>query len=86
MWGALSDDRMDLYLLEQKLLDLANAAILGSKCRRNHDHILLSHLRLTQRGGSGPRIYIPQEQGVYPRALGSLSSPLTAYRTTVEVF
>jgi hypothetical protein len=26
-------------------------------------HILLSHLRLPQPGGPGPRIYIPQEQG-----------------------
>jgi hypothetical protein len=27
------------------------------------DHILLSHTRLFQPGGPGPRIYIPQEQG-----------------------
>jgi hypothetical protein len=26
-------------------------------------HILLSHLRLPQPGGPGPRIYIPQEKG-----------------------
>jgi hypothetical protein len=31
--------------------------------RRTHDHILLSHLRLPQPGGPGPRIHIPQEQG-----------------------
>jgi hypothetical protein len=44
-----------------------------SKFRRTHGHILLSHLRLSQPGGPGPRIYIPQEQGgpVIPRALGS---------------
>jgi hypothetical protein len=36
---------------------------LGSKSRRTHDHILLSHLRFPQPGGPGPRIYIPQEQG-----------------------
>jgi hypothetical protein len=41
--------------------------------RRTHKHILLSHLRLTQPGGPGPRIYIPPEQGgpVIPRTLGS---------------
>jgi hypothetical protein len=32
--------------------------------RRTHNHILLSHLRLPQPGGLGPRIYIPQEQSV----------------------
>jgi predicted PurR-regulated permease PerM len=31
--------------------------------RRTHNHTLLSHLRLSQPGGPGPRIYIPQEQG-----------------------
>jgi hypothetical protein len=35
---------------------------LWSESRRTHDHILLSHLRLPQPGGPGPRIYIPQEQ------------------------
>jgi hypothetical protein len=30
---------------------------------RTYGHILLSHLRLPQPGGPGPRIYIPQEQG-----------------------
>jgi hypothetical protein len=35
----------------------------GSKSNRTRGHILLSHLRLPQPGGSGPRIYIPQEQG-----------------------
>jgi hypothetical protein len=29
----------------------------------NSDHMLLSHLRLPQPGGPGPRIYIPQKQG-----------------------
>jgi hypothetical protein len=45
------------------LLGLARAVTLGSKSRRTHDHILLSHLRLPQPGGPGPRINIPQEQG-----------------------
>jgi hypothetical protein len=39
------------------------AVTLGSKSRRTHDHILLSHLRLPQPGGPDPCIYIPQEQG-----------------------
>jgi hypothetical protein len=40
--------------------------------RRTHNHILLSHLRLTQPGGPGPCIYIPQEQGcpVIPLGIG----------------
>jgi hypothetical protein len=57
------------------LLGLARAVTLGSKSRRTHGHILLSHLRLPQHGRPGPRIYIPQEQGgpvIPPRALGSL--------------
>jgi hypothetical protein len=33
-------------LLIQVLLDFANDAMLGSKFRRNSDHILLSHLKL----------------------------------------
>jgi hypothetical protein len=65
MWGALSDERMGLYF---------TCTIASGPCQSNHsevqvpqnsDHILLSHLRLSQPGGSGPRIYsyIPQEQG-----------------------
>jgi hypothetical protein len=50
-------------LLVQLLLGLARAVTLGSKSRRTHGHILLSHLRLHQPGGTGSRIYIPQEQG-----------------------
>jgi hypothetical protein len=51
-------------LLVQLLLGLARAV--------THGNILLSHVRLPQPGGSGSRIYIPQEQGG-PRTLGSLS-------------
>jgi hypothetical protein len=47
----------------QLFLVLARAVTLGSKSRRTHDHILLSHLRLPQPGGPGPCIYVPQEQG-----------------------
>jgi hypothetical protein len=50
-------------LLVQLLLGLARAVTLGSKYRRTHGHILLSHLRLPQLGGPSSRIYIPQEQG-----------------------
>jgi hypothetical protein len=50
-------------LLAQLLLDLDRAVTLGPISHRTHDHILLSHLRLPQPGGPGPRIYIPPEQG-----------------------
>jgi hypothetical protein len=45
-----------------------------SESRKTRNHTLLSHLRLPETGGSGSRIYVPQEQGgpVIPRALGSL--------------
>jgi hypothetical protein len=50
------------YLL--LLLILANAVPLESESCRTQDHILLPQfLRLPQPGESGPRIYIPQEQG-----------------------
>jgi hypothetical protein len=55
--------RGGLYFPIQLLLVLARAVTLGSKSRRTHSHILLSHLRLHQSGRPGPRIYIPQEQG-----------------------
>jgi hypothetical protein len=66
-------------LLVQLLLGIARAVTLGSKSCRTHGHILLSLMRLPQPGGPGTRIYIPQEQvaQLYPRALGSLLSPLT---------
>jgi hypothetical protein len=50
-------------LLVQLLLGLARAATLRSKFSRTHDYILLSHLRLSQPGGPGSRIYISLEQG-----------------------
>jgi hypothetical protein len=37
--------------------------LLGSKSRRTHELISISHLRLPQPGGPSSRIYIPQEQG-----------------------
>jgi hypothetical protein len=46
------------------LLVLASAVPLGSDSRGTQDHILPSQfLRFPQPGGSGPRIYIPQELG-----------------------
>jgi hypothetical protein len=60
--SALSEERTGLLFTVQLLLGLARAVTLGSKSRRTHGHILLSHLRLPQPGGPGPRIYIPQEQ------------------------
>jgi hypothetical protein len=50
-------------LLVQLFLCLTRAMILGSKSLRTHGHILLSHLRLPQSGGQGPRIYILHKQG-----------------------
>jgi hypothetical protein len=50
-------------LVSGSRLELMTRFVFGSIFRRTHDHILLSHLRLPQSGGPGPRIYIPQEQG-----------------------
>jgi hypothetical protein len=47
----------------QLLLAFASAVILGSEFSGTRDHILLSQIRLPQRGGPGSHIYIPQEQG-----------------------
>jgi hypothetical protein len=54
------------------LLILSRAVTLEPKSHRNHDYILLSHLRLPQPGGPGSSIYIPQEQGdpVIPPGIG----------------
>jgi hypothetical protein len=46
MWGILSYERMYLSFTRTMLLGLARAVTLGSESRRNHDHILLSHLKL----------------------------------------
>jgi hypothetical protein len=60
-------------LLVQFLLGLVRAVTLGSKSRRTHGHILLSHLKFPQHRGPGSRIYIPQEQG------GPVISPDTGF-------
>jgi hypothetical protein len=48
------------------------AVTLGSKFCRTHDHILLSHLRLPQPGGPGPRSPRNKVGQLYPRSLSSL--------------
>jgi hypothetical protein len=48
---------------EDELLGLASTVILRFETYRTFDHIVLSNLRLSQPGGPGPHIYIPQEQG-----------------------
>jgi hypothetical protein len=76
-------------LLVQLLLGLARVVTLGSKSRRTHGHILLSHLRLPQPGGPGPRIYIPQEQGspvIPPGTVFPFCRLLRLVGTAVEVF
>jgi hypothetical protein len=77
-------------LLVQLLLGLDRAVTLGSKSRRTHGHILLSHLRLPQPGGPGSRTYIPQEQGgpvIPPLGTGfPFCRLLRLAGTTVEVF
>jgi hypothetical protein len=48
-----------------------------SESLRTRNHTLLSHLRLPQPRGPGPRVYIPPRNRVaqlYPRALGSYLS------------
>jgi hypothetical protein len=49
------------------------SAVTHWESHRTHDHALLSHLSLSQPGGPGRLVYIPQEQGgpVIPRALSS---------------
>jgi hypothetical protein len=57
------------------LLVFASSVPLGSESLGTQDHILLSQfLRLPQTAGPGPRIYIPQEQGVpvIPQGTGFL--------------
>jgi hypothetical protein len=64
------------------LLGFARAITFGSRPRRTHDHILLSHLRLPPLREPGPRIYFPQDQGGsdIPQGTGFPLSPLTTRR------
>jgi hypothetical protein len=64
----------------QLLLALASAVILESESRGTHDHILLSQIRDSSNPGClGPRIFIPQEEGV------PITFPPTTRRATVEI-
>jgi hypothetical protein len=51
---------------------ICSAITQWSESLRTHNHTLLSHLRLSQPGGPGSHIYIPQEQGgpVKPPGIG----------------
>jgi hypothetical protein len=55
---------------------------------RTRNHILLSHLRLSQPGGPGSRIYIPQEQGdpVIPPGTGFVNNGRVAWLIHTWVF
>jgi hypothetical protein len=80
MWGALSDDRMDLYFTRT----IASGPCQSSpKSRSTHNHILLSHLRLQV------PIFISPGTG-WPSYISGhwvpFLSPLTILRATVEVF
>jgi hypothetical protein len=84
IWGVLSDEGTGLPF-----------TIAAGSRQRSHNwarvprdswpYFTLSDLRITQPGGPGPRIYIPQEQGgpVIPQALGSSLSESESYITTV---
>jgi hypothetical protein len=66
MSGALSDERTGLYF--------AMHVTHLSELRWTRNHVLQSHLRLTQPGGPGPHIYIPRNRvaQLYHQALGSI--------------
>jgi hypothetical protein len=68
----------------QLLLCLARVVTLGSKSRRTHGHILLSHLRLPQPGGPGPVFISPRNRVVqlYPGNWVPFLSPLTTRKAT----
>jgi hypothetical protein len=55
--STLFDERAGLLFTVKLLLGFPSAVTLRSKSLRTHGHILLSHLRLPQPGGPGPRIY-----------------------------
>jgi hypothetical protein len=60
-------------LLVQLLLGLTRAITLGSRSRRTHDHILLSHLRHSYIEGQVVDVISSKnrEAKIYPKALGS---------------
>jgi hypothetical protein len=54
--------------------------------RHSWPHFTVSDSRLPQPGGSGPHIYIPQEQGGSVIPQGTPPPPPTTRRATAEVF
>jgi hypothetical protein len=59
MWVGLSDERTVCHL--RLLLDLASSVILWSKCRGNHDHIILSQIRDSPNlRAKSPYLYPPE--------------------------
>jgi hypothetical protein len=74
IWGALSDERTGLsFTIDAGPLH----RILGFESRGTHDRILLSQIRDSpQPGRTGPRIYIPRQQGV------AVIPPLTGFPST----
>jgi hypothetical protein len=73
----------------QLLLVFAKAVIVESESCGTHDHILLSHFRdCPNLDGQVPVFISPRYRvaQLYPQGLGSISSPPTTRRATVEVF
>jgi hypothetical protein len=88
IWSALSDERAGLSF-----------RIAAGPRQRNRSQVrvrwnswpyfTVSDSKLSQTGGPGARIYIPQEQGdpvIHPRHWVPFSSPPTTRRATVEGF
>jgi hypothetical protein len=73
----------------QLLLGLASEVLLRCESHGTHEHILLSQIRdFPNMEGQVPVFISPRNRMVqlYPQALGSLFSPPTTRRATVEVF
>jgi hypothetical protein len=73
MWTALSNERMGLlFIIAPDSRQLCHSRVRVP--RHSWPYFTVSDSRLPQTGGSGLRIYIPQEQDgpVYPQDLGSL--------------
>jgi hypothetical protein len=70
------------------LLVLASEVILRSESRGTHDHILLSQIQVSTNLEGKVPVFISPREGVavlYPKDLGSNSSPAKTLRATVEV-
>jgi hypothetical protein len=74
MWGTLSDERTGLSFTIAAGPRHHSHSWVRVK-RDSCPYFTLSDSRLSQPGGPGPRVYIPQEQGgpvIYPQTLGFL--------------